>query len=95
METIETSYRSYQGKKYAFLFLILMLLLVFAFIGVALGSADIGLKDILNVIAGRADEMQHQIIVNIRLPRILSAILAGTALAVSGAAMQTILRNPL
>ncbi|MBS3774229.1 MAG: iron ABC transporter permease [Bacteroidales bacterium] len=95
METIETSYRSYQGKKYAFLLLMFVVLIAFAIVGITLGSASIGLNDIFNVIFARGSEMQHQIIVNIRLPRVLSAILAGTALAVSGAAMQTILRNPL
>ena len=95
MENIETSYKRYQGKKYAFLILIVVLLVVFAVAGITLGSANIGLKDILDVFSGSAGEMQRQIIVNIRLPRVLSAIMAGTALAVSGAAMQTILRNPL
>ncbi|MFW6103993.1 MAG: FecCD family ABC transporter permease, partial [Bacteroidota bacterium] len=72
-----------------------LLLLAFAITGITLGSADIGLNDFFRVITAQGTEMQHQIIVNIRLPRVLSAILAGTALAVSGAAMQTILRNPL
>jgi iron complex transport system permease protein len=95
METIETYYRSYQGKKYAFLLLIFILLVASSIAGIMLGSAEIGLNDILKLISAEATEMQQQIIINIRLPRVLSAILAGTALAVSGAAMQTILRNPL
>lgn len=95
METIETNYKSYQGRKYAFLILIFILLVASAIAGIMLGSAGIGLNDILKLISAEATEMHHQIIVNIRLPRVLSAILAGTALAVSGAAMQTILRNPL
>jgi len=95
METIETNYRSYQGRKYAFLILIFILLVASAIAGILLGSAGIGLNDILKLISAEANELQQQIIVNIRLPRVLSAILAGTALAVSGAAMQTILRNPL
>ena len=41
------------------------------------------------------DSVDRQIILNIRLPRVLSGMLAGTALAVSGTIMQSILRNPL
>ncbi|MGJ0638099.1 FecCD family ABC transporter permease [Xenorhabdus bovienii] len=41
------------------------------------------------------DDPQWQIWLNIRLPRILLAILVGGALAVSGAVMQGLFRNPL
>lgn len=37
----------------------------------------------------------QQVIVEIRLPRVLTALLVGAALAVSGAAFQTVFRNPL
>lgn len=37
----------------------------------------------------------HNLIVNIRLPRVLAAALVGAALAVSGAAYQAVFRNPL
>ncbi|MFV4847621.1 FecCD family ABC transporter permease [Edwardsiella tarda] len=41
------------------------------------------------------DALQWQIWLNIRLPRILLALLIGMALAVSGAIMQGLFRNPL
>lgn len=94
-QNMEAHYNRYQGKKYAFLFFILFLLLVASMAGIMLGSSEIGFQDILKVLTGKATEVQRQIIVNIRLPRVLSAVVAGTALAVAGAAMQTILRNPL
>lgn len=37
----------------------------------------------------------HHLIIDIRLPRVLAAILAGAALSVSGAAYQALFRNPL
>lgn len=37
----------------------------------------------------------HNVIVQIRLPRILLAVMVGAALAVSGAAFQAVFRNPL
>ena len=41
------------------------------------------------------EPIQQQIIFQIRLPRILTAGLAGAALALSGVALQGIFRNPL
>jgi iron complex transport system permease protein len=43
---------------------------------------------------GRADFL-HNLIVEIRLPRILAAVMVGAALSVSGAAYQAVFRNPL
>lgn len=40
-------------------------------------------------------DLLHNLIVDIRLPRVLAAVLVGAALAVSGAAYQAVFRNPL
>ena len=42
-----------------------------------------------------AYQIYHHILVNLRLPKALTAILAGSALSVSGILMQTLFRNPL
>jgi len=54
-------------------------------------AAGLGLDDIP---ADRAD-MLHNVIVEIRLPRVMAAALVGAALASSGAAFQAVFRNPL
>jgi len=92
---IETHYSKHQGRKYLIITGIVVLLLAASLAGIVLGSANIGFGEVLDVLGSRATAVEHQIVVNIRLPRILSAIVAGAALAVSGAAMQSILRNPL
>ena len=71
---------------------------------IAIGSIRISIVDILcimgHVIFG-IDLPEHitpasvAIVWNLRLPRVLLAFLAGSALSVSGAVMQSILRNPL
>jgi len=95
LQELYASYSQHQGRKYMIIGLIVILLLMAAIAGIIMGSADIGFQEILKVIGSRATAIEHQIIVNIRLPRILSAIVTGAALAVSGAAMQSILKNPL
>jgi iron complex transport system permease protein len=94
MAQLDIRYSRHQGRKYLVI-LVFTLLLLAALAGIVLGSADIGFREVADVIASQASAVEHQVIVNIRLPRILSAIVTGAALAVSGAAMQSILKNPL
>jgi iron complex transport system permease protein len=72
-----------------------LLLVVFSVMSLVLGTADIRLADIWQLICGKGSGFTSQIILHIRLPRVIGAILAGTALAVSGAVIQSLLRNPL
>ncbi len=63
--------------------------------GISLGAANISISDSLIYLFSADDHVKHQIIMNIRLPRVIAAVLCGVALSVSGTAMQSILRNPL
>lgn len=61
-----------------------------------LGSVRIPMRDVLQSLLGHTDNALAQSIVsNYRLPKAITAILAGAALSVSGLLMQTIFRNPL
>jgi len=66
-------------------------------ISLAMGTADISIKDIFNVLAGNMaqDDPVRLIIFRIRLPRIILAGLVGFALSLGGVVFQAILRNPL
>jgi len=60
------------------------------------GSVHVPLRDVWAGLAGSAPAGDWAVIVRqIRLPRILLAILVGAALATSGTALQALLRNPL
>ncbi|MBN8639521.1 MAG: iron ABC transporter permease [Anaerolineae bacterium] len=63
----------------------------------ALGSVSIPLGDILTILRGGegARASWTTIVMEFRLPKALTAALAGTALSVSGLLMQTLFRNPL
>lgn len=62
-----------------------------------MGSSELGItmKDIFQVICGKGDELKRLILCEIRLPRILMGALTGACLAVSGAILQGVMRNPL
>lgn len=74
---------------------ITLLLLAMLAAGITMGSAPISAGDLLAMFKGQGDAAHRQIVMNIRLPRVLGAVLAGAALSLSGVVMQSILRNPL
>jgi iron complex transport system permease protein len=62
----------------------------------ALGTIDIPLRDVVDSLLGRAEEgPSKQIVLQLRLPRTVDAILVGAALGVAGALLQGALGNPL
>jgi len=72
------------------------LLLVGAMVmGVLFGSVRVTPAELLAVLGGGGDPVHRDIILELRLPRVLLAALVGGGLAVAGATMQALLRNPL
>lgn len=62
---------------------------------VLLGVVDIPAADVVSVLRGAGSPEAQSIILDIRLPRIVTGMLAGIQLAVAGLILQTITRNPL
>jgi iron complex transport system permease protein len=62
---------------------------------IVLGSKTIPLGDVLQVLTGHGDGVVDRGIVEARVARTLVGVLVGAALAVAGAAMQGLTRNPL
>ncbi|MBN2155296.1 MAG: iron ABC transporter permease [Candidatus Lokiarchaeota archaeon] len=92
---IKHEYKRHVGRKISFIILTLGALFFFILFGMTLGSVRIPLREIIILIFQEGDPVYETILWNIRLPRVLSAALAGFCLSVSGVAMQSILRNPL
>ncbi|WP_455204311.1 FecCD family ABC transporter permease [Kaarinaea lacus] len=63
-------------------------------LALAMGSSQLSFAD-LTTIFSTAEESHRQVILNLRLPRTLSAFITGGLLALSGVLMQALLRNPL
>jgi iron complex transport system permease protein len=84
------------------LFALAIVLIAVGVFSVSVGSEHVGFSNVIRVIVaevtGRSADVspeQRTIIANIRLPRVLMAIVVGAALAVAGSAYQALLRNPL
>lgn len=73
--------------------LILMILLMFAFC--TIGSVRLTLGDILSAIISTEESSNRVIILSMRLPRNIIAVLVGASLAVSGLLLQAVMKNPL
>ena len=100
MNSIETQYKDEaRGRsRHAVIMLGLFFLLLIAFgLSLSLGSVRIPLADVFAILAGgEVSSPSWAIIVHtIRLPKAITAVLAGAALSVSGLLMQTLFRNPL
>ncbi|WP_076259116.1 FecCD family ABC transporter permease [Intrasporangium flavum] len=62
---------------------------------ITLGSRGVGVADVVRVLTGHGDAVADRGIVEARLARTAVGFLVGAALAVAGAAMQGLTRNPL
>ena len=76
---------------------ITLAIIVMFMLNLVMGSVDIPLTDAVRILMGRggARPSWQYIILESRLPQALTAVLCGSALAVSGLMLQTAFRNPL
>ncbi|WP_338781557.1 iron ABC transporter permease [Metabacillus sp. FJAT-52054] len=92
------SIRTFLQNNRIFQYTLAILFLAVAFLAaVSIGTAAISPAEIVSVLLGgnAASEANENILMSIRIPRVLLAGLVGAALALSGAAFQGLLRNPL
>ncbi|URM32916.1 iron ABC transporter permease [Cytobacillus firmus] len=96
--------RTYLNNKLLAYISALAFLLCAMLMGISIGTVSIHPMTIIRVISAEifpfvslenTDSMHANIIMNIRLPRVLLAGLVGASLAIAGAAFQGLLRNPL
>ncbi|MGO4104761.1 iron ABC transporter permease [Leifsonia sp. YAF41] len=73
---------------------LVVILLIVAIASLLLGDAKLLAGDLVNWATGQAGPVVT-FVMNTRVPRVLAAILAGAALAVAGAIVQSVTRNPL
>ena len=93
---IDALYHKNTIKSISFLILLGSLLLVAIALSLRSGSYDTPMGELIKGIFGMSSDKKVNIVVqNNRLPRILTAILAGGGLGLAGCILQAVLRNPL
>ena len=88
-------YAGYVRRKKLALGLAAIATLTVAMYSVGVGSITIPINEIFKTIFGKGSVQSQTVIMGIRLPRVVAALLVGGILASSGAVMQCVLRNPL
>jgi iron complex transport system permease protein len=98
MRIVQTRTRSADRRRNVTLFLLVTLLLVFA-LALYLGDypvpVDGVIRSLLSPFTGLTDRGVDFIVLQVRLPRAILAILSGSSFALAGIIFQTLLRNPL
>lgn len=103
-DQLKTAYHKHRKRKVLVILSFFIAVIVAAVISAGLGSVSIPFNEVMDVLFSRIfpwfhikpeSTMVQYIILNLRLPRIILAIVAGVGLAASGATMQGTLRNPL
>ena len=74
---------------------ILSLIVVCLPAGLLFGSVDLSASEIIDALCGNGSDMTRFVVVETRLPALITSLLAGAALAVAGLLMQTCFDNPL
>ena len=75
--------------------IIIFLLIIISLFSLGKGSVYISIEDIWLAIFRRGEEINQTIIWDLRLPRLISSLLVGSALGMSGALLQGMLKNGL
>lgn len=89
------TYLGYIRMKRLFLLILGLLTLLTALLAICAGSAGLSLGEVVMTLFGRGSQQASTVVFNIRMPRIVTAVVAGIGLATTGCAMQSIMKNPL
>lgn len=89
------NYNKYIIRKHLFLLLLFFIMVAVSIISVASGSSGLTISQVVTTIVGKGTSKTKAIVWNVRMPRIITSIVAGIALALAGCIMQSILHNPL
>ena len=100
---LEQEYHAHSRRKYLMIAAGVVLILVAAYVFTTLGMKEAGSFQTVDAIARYfdgtiamgADAAMNKIILLLRLPRVLLALIAGAGLALAGALMQSVTRNYL
>ena len=89
------SYRKYTFRKWMVLAACVLVVFASTIWAVCSGSSGLSPLEVIAALLGQGNERTTLVIWNLRMPRILTAIIGGFGLGMAGCAFQAVLRNPL
>lgn len=95
MQDICEQYKDFSTRKLFFIVLLVVVLFGVVLIALSQGASSVGFFESFKALFRQKTGLAHAIVWELRLPRIVMAILVGCGLALAGSVFQAILRNPL
>jgi iron(III) ABC transporter, permease len=102
---LSDTYKKYTHKRILFIIFCIITAVIAIGVSITIGGRDISFTEVYHILynhligvdypVGSSEWMDDQIVWNLRLPRSIFALIAGAALAVGGAVMQSVMKNPL
>ncbi|SFB28682.1 iron complex transport system permease protein [Acetitomaculum ruminis DSM 5522] len=91
----ENIYKQNRNRNITVITFVVLAVIFLAIVSLFTGSSNMTVKDVTDTLIFKGDAINGRIIWNIRIPRIMAAIVAGAGLSLSGLIMQTVLNNPM
>lgn len=74
----------------------LILLIISIFLNITIGAFSISISEVITALLNPSEnQINYQVVADIRVPRVALGILVGVAFGISGAMLQTLFKNPL
>lgn len=87
--------KSLSRNKYAYIALSVFVLMFIILLSIRMGSVEFSYSKIFSILFSSEMNSSKNVLLNIRLPRIVIAAIVGANLSVSGALLQAVMQNPL
>lgn len=88
-------YRDHTHKKWLTLFFLIVLTFVLMVVSINVGSSKITPIEVIKAFFRSGEEKNILYVWNIRMPRVIAAVVAGIGLSLAGCIMQNVLKNPM
>lgn len=93
--SVLSAYKQHRFKKLTVLIILIGVTFLLTVVSTMIGSSGLSFSEVFLALFGFGEKNTLLIVRNIRLPRVLAALVAGGGLAISGLIMQNVLKNPV
>lgn len=93
--TITAAYLNRLHRKMLVLFILIGVIFLIGVYAITQGAYEISIKAVFGALTGEINGASGVVIRNIRLPRVIAALVCGWGLSISGLTIQSLLKNPL
>ena len=93
--TITAAYMNCLHRKMLVLFILIGVVFLIGVYAITQGAYEIPIRAVLGALTGQLKGASGVVIRNIRLPRVIAALVCGWGLSISGLTIQSLLKNPL